>query len=335
VSEKHDRLRRFCVERGVDGVHLRRRANVAWITGGADVHCDLGSELGVASVVWTERKRLVLTDNIEATRLRVEEFGAEWEVSSTAWWEPHGPPRGRFLCDWPDDVVAPLRASLDPAEIDAVRELGYESGVAVQQTLMAVKRGTTEHEVAADLSRALRRRGIHAPVLLVAADERIARYRHPIPTQKRVERVLMAAVCASRRGLIVSLTRLVHFGPLDTDLRRRHDAVCKVDEALHAATRPGARWCDVLQVGIEAYAANGFAEEWRLHHQGGPMGYAARDFKATPTETRTVEPNQLVGWNPSISGTKSEDTILSTGEVVTSFEDWPTCGTRPDILVRA
>ena len=64
------------------------------------------------------------------------------------------------------------------------------------------------------------------------------------------------------------------------------------------------------------------------------MGYEPRDFLVTPSETRTVQTNQLVGWNPSIAGTKSEDTILSGGEVITTMPDWPMCGTRPDILRR-
>jgi hypothetical protein len=64
------------------------------------------------------------------------------------------------------------------------------------------------------------------------------------------------------------------------------------------------------------------------------MGYEPRDFKATPTETRTVVVHQAVGWNPSITGTKSEDTILSDGEMLTSTRDWPMCGTRPDVLRR-
>jgi len=69
--------------------------------------------------------------------------------------------------------------------------------------------------------------------------------------------------------------------------------------------------------------------------RGGPMGYEGRDFKATPTETREVVEDQAVGWNPSIAGTKSEDTILSSGEVLTLTKDWPLRGGRPDILTRS
>ena len=64
------------------------------------------------------------------------------------------------------------------------------------------------------------------------------------------------------------------------------------------------------------------------------MGYAARDFLVTPRETRRVVERQLLGWNPSITGTKSEDTLLSDGEVLTRTGAWPELDGRPDILIR-
>jgi hypothetical protein len=355
VDGPHERLARYCAEHRVDGVWLRRRANIAWVADGADVHCDLFSELGVASILWTPSSRIVLTDDIEAARLAAEEFGSGWDVRSARWFEPPPEPSGRLATDWPVDAIAPLRFSLSAREVERVRALGREAAEAMQTVMHGVARGASEHEVAADLGASLRRRGILLPVCLVAADERIARFRHPIPTDKRVERVLMAAICAQRQGLIVSLTRLVHFGALDADLRRRHDAVVRVDAALHAATIVGAGFGDVLAAGLRVYAETGFADEWTKHHQGGPMGYAARDFKATPGEARVVEASQLVGWNPSITGTKSEDTILAgptsssthsgpaSAELLTRMSDWPDCNAagsdaasaeRPDILVR-
>ncbi|MGE0482158.1 MAG: M24 family metallopeptidase [Phycisphaerae bacterium] len=362
MNEKDVRLAAFCREQGCDGVLLRRRANIAWITDGADVHCDTASALGVAAVLWTPREKRVFTDNIEEPRLRAEEFGDEWELRVGSWWEP--PPvdwprslggerdDARFAKDWPCDTLAPLRASLTAREIERVRMLGRDTAEVVERLLKDdVRPGMTERHLGGAVAGWLRDRGIFAHVILVAADERIARFRHPIPTARAIERVAMVAVCAQRHGLIVSVTRLVSFGPLSRDLRERHDAVCRVDASLHAATQPGARWCDVLAKGIESYAATGFADEWCRHHQGGPMGYEARDFKATPTETRRVAPRQLVGWNPTITGTKSEDTILTGAgdapsgssapaaqsrgpEIATATGGWPLCAGRPDILVR-
>src|SRR4028119_178428 len=84
--------------------------------------------------------------------------------------------------------------------------------------------GMAEHEAAATLVAACRRRGLTAPVVLVAADERIAGYRHPIPRGTPVDWRVMLVVCAELGGLYVSLTRIVHLEEPDKDFRRRQGA---------------------------------------------------------------------------------------------------------------
>lgn len=334
MNEKDARLTEFCRREGYDGVLIRRRSNVAWATDGADVHCNSFSELGVAVLLWTPERKAVLTNNVDGPRLAAEELSSDWEVEETAWWESQAAPEGRFATDYPGDCLVDLRACLTPAELERIRALGVEAAETVERLVKDVRPGSSELEVAGELIRRLRRQGTRAPVVLIGGDDRIVQYRHPVPTSHRFEKALMIVVCAERGGLIVALTRLVHFGPPPEELRRRNDAVCRIDEAYHAATVPGARWCDVLAEGLKAYQEAGWPDEWRRHFQGGPMGYEPRDFWATPTETRCVAPNQAVGWNPSITGTKSEDTLLSTGEVITRAGDWPMNGQRPDILVR-
>jgi Xaa-Pro dipeptidase len=334
MPNKDDLLLDLCRTRGWDGVLIHRRRNIAWLTQGADTHCNLFTDTGVARLLWTPQRKVVLCDNVDGPRLLAEEFGPDWGFEQTDWTDAAPMPPGRLGSDWPDDCLTDLRASLSEIEIQALRGLGAEVSTEASALLEEVRPGWSELEVAGELIGRLRKCAILAPVVLVGADERIAAYRHPLPTARRLEKLLMLVVCAERRGLIVALTRLLHFGRLPDDLRRRHDAVCRVDEAYHASTRPGVRWCDALSQGIEAYAEQGFADEWRKHFQGGPMGYATRDFWATPAEQRLIAVNQAIGWNPSITGTKSEDTILSNGEVLTPTPGWPMNGNRPDIMVR-
>jgi hypothetical protein len=101
----------------------------------------------------------------------------------------------------------------------------------------------------------------------------------------------------------------------------------------------------VFHRGIEVYAEHGFPNEWQLHHQGGPCGYEPRDYLGSPTAPGVVLENQAFAWNPSIAGTKSEDTILATTkgpQIVTESKDWPMVRVegqgetvlRPDILAR-
>jgi Xaa-Pro aminopeptidase len=206
--------------------------------------------------------------------------------------------------------------------------------------------GDGEHQAEADLAKHLLARGIQPFVLLVAFDERIKRYRHPTPGMAHLKKCAMLVVCGQRHGLIANVTRLVHFGPLPAELAQRHEAVCKVEAAFWEATVPGATYGAVMEAGIAAYKKHGFAKEWELHHQGGPTGYAGRDFLAVPGEKRKVLDRQAVAWNPSITGTKTEDTFIIEGgarTVITACSpDWPTLTVtvagakvaRPGILVR-
>jgi hypothetical protein len=111
------------------------------------------------------------------------------------------------------------------------------------------------------------------------------------------------------------------------------------------ATKPGARIGDIFSAGLEAYRAQGYPDEWRLHHQGGPTGYAAREYRATQESEDLVEANQAFAWNPSIAGTKSEDTIIATlqgPEIISASPGLPSLTVtasgvefpRPDIVVR-
>jgi antitoxin VapB len=141
----------------------------------------------------------------------------------------------------------------------------------------------------------------------------------------------MLVLCGRRQGLVCSLTLFVHFGRLPDDLRRKAEAVARVDATFLAATRPGQTLGDILKRARAAYAEVGFSDEWTLHHQGGPAGYEPREVIATPGSMDTVSVGQVYAWNPSITGTKSEDSILVGGtgnEVLTAIEGWPTLTAR-------
>jgi len=78
---------------------------------------------------------------------------------------------------------------------------------------------------------------------------------------------------------------------------------------------------------LEPLARRAQQNKWHLHHQGGPAGYEPREYVATPHSTDVVSAGQAYASNPSITGAKSEDTILvgeAGNEVLTATRDWPT-----------
>src|SRR5215207_7273332 len=70
---RHERLRQLMERRGIDAVVLRRPANYAWYTGGADTKVDHVAPEGVADLIVRADSQLVLTSTIEAPRMRAEQ----------------------------------------------------------------------------------------------------------------------------------------------------------------------------------------------------------------------------------------------------------------------
>src|SRR4030067_365102 len=106
---------------------------------------------------------------------------------------------------------------------------------------------------------------------MAAADDRVFKFRHPIPTEKRIENYLMVSVNARKWGLIVSLTRFVHFGQVADNLKEKYRANVFIHCSFMANTRPGVPASEALKKGIQAYEQAGYGEEWKFHHQGGSI----------------------------------------------------------------
>ena len=360
-ADKHRRLAAWLDPRGLDGVVLTRRCNFSWATGGAHNHVAEAGDVGVSSLVARADGAAVVANNIEATRLRAEDLPEDVPVVEYPYYDAdrraeafaEATGGGRFAADAPLEGLEPaptdaafdrLRWSLTPAEIDRYRALGRDVACAVEGAARAAAPGETEADAAGRLAGALRAAGCVPWVLLVGADERIARHRHPLPTGAEVRHALMLVAVAERAGLLAACTRLVAFGGLSDDLARRHRAVVAVDAALIGATRPAATLGEAFAAAQAAYAREGFPEEWRRHHQGGSIGYLPREVKAAPGSDVPVLADQAFAWNPSVAGTKCEDTVLCTDagcEVLTRTGRWPEVDAgaasggprRPDILV--
>ena len=107
---------------------------------------------------------------------------------------------------------------------------------------------------------------------------------------------------------------------------RKAEAVAQVDATFLAATRPGHVLGQVFRRATATYAETGFTDERQWHHQGGPAGYERREHIATSGSQDVVQADQVYAWNPSIAGTRSEDTILVTAagpEMLTAIDGWP------------
>jgi antitoxin VapB len=288
---------------------------------------------GVADVLVTPSGDYVVTTTIEAPRMRIEQT-PDFEVVEHPWYEdPDGglravvgdallgsdrPVRGARRVD---DEIADLRRVLDADAIDRLRAIGADAAAAVAEAAEQVVAGVDELEAAGALAAACRRRGLTAPVLLAAGDDRIAMHRHALPFGGAIERRAMLVVSAERGGLFANLTRFVELDDPAPEVARRRAACDEILARMRdEATRPGRTLADAFGDCKRYYADAGFPGEWRLHHQGGTTGYGSREVIATPSTVDRIEVGQAFAWNPSITGAKSEETFVLTAdgpEVVT------------------
>jgi Xaa-Pro aminopeptidase len=309
---------------------------VRWLLCGRGRPVSSSSPEADYTLVLAEGKAYALFPDIEVSRVTAEERFEEldYETVSVPWHVGRGPTVARLLGarsalagEALEAAIAPSRRLLTSDERDRYRKAGAAAAEAMTACLERVQPEQSEIEVAAELARQARLRGFFPPVVLVAGSKRQKAHRHPLPTTERLGRHALLAITAEREGLHVSLTRIVSFGPPPDELVELVRKAAEIDAAALAASRPGRTLGAVFGDLVRAYAAAGFPEEWRRHHQGGITGYQGREVFAVPGESALVPDSCAVAWNPSITGgAKSEDTALVTGdgvEVITRTPQLP------------
>jgi Xaa-Pro aminopeptidase len=347
IELKTERLVDLLRREGLGGVLINSQHNFAWITGGSSNGIDLSRENGAASIfVRKDGKRFLLANNIEMNRMLTEEVSdSDFDPVEYSWQDEKI--IGNFLTDRAkrlssdniatditiepatrsiDGLLAQCRYELTQDEILRYKSLGSDAGSTMRRVIENFLPGATENEIAAKLRTELSLSGIQSVVTLVAADDRIENFRHPVPTLNRWNKTLLLVTCAKRHGLIVSLSRMACAGTVPPDLAYKTEAAANVNARLWSATRVGTTGADLYRVATRAYEEAGFAGEIDKHHQGGAAGYRTRDWVAHPQSSETVKRDQAFAWNPSITGTKVEETVIVGEhglETISASSDFP------------
>ena len=347
LEEKVERLTRVAHEHHVGGILIQSQPGFAWLTGGGSNRIDGSRENGNGTLfVRGDGRRFVIANAIEMPRLLDEELSrGGWEPIEYAWTDEHAQPDtiarlAQRAAEQPAigaDIAIPgttaldrplvrARALLTPEEVERYRALGADCGSAIGSLARSLEPGLEESAVAHMIQAAAAAIDAQAVVVLVAADERIAKYRHPVPTGLRWRRLLLLVACIRRGGLTVALSRMVSVGPPPPNLAARTAANAAVFGRLLGATVPATDGRTLFHIAERAYADVGFRGEEQKHHQGGAIGYRSREWVAHPASEEVVQERQAFAWNPSITGTKVEDTALVTErgiELISSSPGWP------------
>ncbi|MFY9446238.1 MAG: M24 family metallopeptidase [Dethiobacteria bacterium] len=339
IAIKVKRVREMLDREGLNGLLLTKHSNFSWITAGGKSSVTLCVEPGVVSILVTRDGLYAITSVIEARRYREEEQMEElgFKVLEHEWYENKAPDivaeivgdLSKVGSDLPfgsakviNEKINPLRYTLTDNEIGRYLYLGKTLSAALEEYIASVKPGMTEYEITGGLCEALWKHNIDQVLFLVSADERAYKYRHGIPTGKKLEKHLQISVNGRYKGLITTVTRMVHFGKKDPQLAKQYDDTCEIECRSIAAVKIGQDDINAYHANKKAYEDLGYGEMWRLHGQGGPQGYNNRDYVITPTSHGITQVNQCYCFNPVIDGTKTEDAFIVT-------EEGPLFVTRP------
>ncbi len=356
-----EKVRFFLKENRLDGILIRKRNNFSWLTNGCTNHIAQSQQEGVCDLFITKDAVYAITLKMEERRIVEEELAhapfettvlvEEWFNGSDHLIEKLG--EGKVVAtdtpfmNWEvvDHKLSYIRSQLTDVEISRYRSLCLDASISVEETCKEIYPSQTEFEIASILSSKVISKGATVQVALIATDERIYKYRHPIPTSKKLNKQAMVVLCAERGGLVANVTRIVHFGQLTEELQKNKKCLANIDVKMNTSTMAGTRVGDVVKAAIEQYASEGFPNDWKLLHQGGPTGYNAREYLANMHSDEIIRTNQVFAWNPALPGVKSEDTILVKEdgvEFLTHTGGWVYLDVpqedkvlkRPDILLR-
>ena len=360
VQIKESRLREFMQQQDLDAIILNRQENFAWFTCGGDNRVIITSESGFAYLVITATKKWIVAHSIDLQRFLEEQVaGQGYEAVNLFWYE--GSPLEKALelvkgksvgADVPapgtrflgSEIIA-LHTPFTDLEIQRLRWVGKTSHMLLDQIAREIIPGMSELEIAAQIQEAYTRHDMTLDVLIVGVDERIRRYRHPLPTGRGLERYALLHPAARRWGLHANVTRLVHFGQPPDEIRRAVDGVLTIEGRIMGMLSEGVRYADILAAQKQWYADVGFPEDWKYHFQGGTTGYGLADPTHSMNPAATVKNRIAFDYFVTITGAKAENLALLTDgglEIVSWGEGWPMRSIQtssgeievPDMLIR-
>ena len=319
------------------GLVLTRPASVAWATGGVAPPVDRSADTDLVWAVITPAGAGLITTEVEAGRIAEEYQPALHgftELATVPWYRPEefvraaeelaGAPAARlagdghpaFAGDASGDLIE-ARLALSGPEQEELRDLGGDAAAALEDALAVLVPRRARPGCAGaggGLTRRMRR-GRAGP------DRRRRRPGAPLPPPD-------GGRCAS--------ARTGHGGgggAPGRPARRRHPVRLRgpaaagparaagpggPDRAGRAGGEPaGGSYGQALSALDAGYAREGAAGGWAGHYQGGPIGFAQREFEIAPCQhdsrwySTRIEAGHAVAWNPSLpGGAKAEDTYL-------------------------
>ncbi len=236
--------------------------------------------------------------------------------------------------DYPDasDALASLRLRKDEAEVDAMRRAVKAAQAALTATIPSIKIGTTEKEIASELSVQLLKHGSEsefafAPIISSGPNSANP---HATPSGRKLQAGDLLVVDWGARvdGYISDLTRTFAVGEVEPEFSKIAAIVLVANTAGRAAGRPGVPCANVDKAARHVIEQAGYGQYF-THRTGHGIGmqdhedpYMRGDNLQMlyPGMAYTVEPGIYL---PGRGGVRIEDNVVVTKEGVEVLSDMP------------
>jgi len=116
------------------------------------------------------------------------------------------------------------------------------------------------------------------PITLVAADDRVFKFRHPIPTERKIEKLSDGVGQCPKMGTHRLPHPIIHFGQLSRELKNKYEANVFIDCTFMPILNPASP-ARSSSKGIDAYREKGFPNDWKTSPSRGSIGYTGRDYR--------------------------------------------------------
>ena len=202
IYEKLNRVRKLMCEENLEAILLTSTPNFFWITGGKNGFVDKATQDAAVKVLITADKAYVICNSSERYRVMEEELTDEsftlidflWHEDEAEILRPYlegkrvGSDSGIYGTEKIGDKIQKLRYVLTDEEEARMRKIGPECAQILEDCVREIHPGETELEAAGRVTGRLVAKGYQVPVCLAASDERMYKYRHPLPTEKKIEK---------------------------------------------------------------------------------------------------------------------------------------------------
>ncbi|MGL4676993.1 MAG: M24 family metallopeptidase [Brevinema sp.] len=332
------KIREYLTQNQYDGMLLGRRSSFAWFSGG-ESSMNFYTDMGLGFIWVTKDNAFVFCGNNEHDRISHEIFKDKFPVQSFSWIEGPAPNLQNLiankkvvsdfgLVNTTEDFgnIKKLRYQLSPDQIKIATELSKRSSELLEKSLKNLKVGMSELSIQAEIRYTFEKEGISLPVLLIAGDENLNSYRHPLATTTIIQERIMAVICAQYKGVMIAASRIRYFREENSQEKLYNQRVAKINAEMIATSILGIHSSSLWESLLQSYKNHKVEDEYLNHHQGGAIGFESREWILRPNLDETLLENQLIAWNPTLRGTKSEETVIINGDnpkVLTISGDFP------------